>query len=143
MGTASEEIGAGAARSVRGRAPRCRRERRYRPALPFQRPKRSKVSVSSVSDRAIAIALVAGGAIGAPGAVAVTGVVLSTLGTTLFCPSVDGRAWYAAHAVAMPFLCAAFLFASRGGDRSWRLGVVVGLATLARLPIAAATPALA
>jgi hypothetical protein len=42
----------------------------------------------------------------------------------------------------MPFLCAAFLFAVRG-DRPWLLGAAVGLAALSRLPIAAATPALA
>jgi hypothetical protein len=36
--------------------------------------------------------------------VAITGAILSTFGTTLFFSSVDGRAWYAAHAVAMPFL---------------------------------------
>jgi hypothetical protein len=81
-------------------------------------------------------------AFGAPRAVAVTGTVLSALGTTLFFSSVDGRAWYDAHAVAMPFLCAAFLFAARG-DAPWMLGAAIGLATLSRLPIAAATPALA
>jgi len=79
---------------------------------------------------------------GAPRAVAITGTILSAFGTTLFFSSVDGRAWYDAHAVAMPFLCAAFLFAARG-DAPWRLGAVIGLATLSRLPVAAAAPALA
>ncbi|MDQ2951783.1 MAG: hypothetical protein M3R54_05925 [Chloroflexota bacterium] len=81
-------------------------------------------------------------AFGAPRAVATLGTVLSALGTTLFFSSVDGRAWFDAHAVAMPFLCAAFLFAVRG-DRPWLLGAAIGLAALSRLPIAAATPALA
>ena len=81
-------------------------------------------------------------AFGAPRAVAIAGTVLSAVGTTLFFSSVDGRAWFDAHAVAMPFLCAAFLFAARG-DRPWLLGMAIGLATLSRLPIAAATPALA
>jgi hypothetical protein len=81
-------------------------------------------------------------AAGAPRAVAIWGTVLSAVGTTLFFSSVDGRASFDAHAVAMPFLCAAFLFAARG-DRPWMLGAAIGLATLARLPIAAATPALA
>ena len=81
-------------------------------------------------------------AFGAPRLVAITGTVLSTFGTTLFFSSVDGRAWFAAHAVAMPFLCAALLFAARG-ERAWIVGVCIGLAALARLPVAAAAPALA
>ncbi len=81
-------------------------------------------------------------AYGAPRTLAVIGAVISTLGTTLFFSSVDGRAWYAAHAVAMPFLAAAFLFAARG-DRPWLVGACIGLAALARLPVAAAAPALA
>jgi hypothetical protein len=79
---------------------------------------------------------------GAPRLVAIAGAILSTFGTTLFFSSVDGRAWYAAHAVAMPFLSAAFLFAARG-ERAWLVGAFIGLAALARLPVAAAAPALA
>jgi hypothetical protein len=81
-------------------------------------------------------------AFGAPRLVAITGALLSTFGTTLFFSSVDGRAWYAAHAVAMPFLSAAFLFAARG-ERALLVGACIGLAALARLPVAAAFPALA
>lgn len=81
-------------------------------------------------------------AFGAPRLVAIIGAVLSTFGTTLFFSSVDGRAWYAAHAVAMPFLSAALLFAARG-ERAWLVGACIGLAALARLPVAAAAPALA
>jgi hypothetical protein len=81
-------------------------------------------------------------AFGSPRAVAIAGSVLSAAGTTLFFSSVDGRAWFAAHAVAMPFLCAAFYLAARGGT-PWLLGVAIGLAALSRLPIAVATPALA
>lgn len=81
-------------------------------------------------------------AFGAPRLVAITGALLSTVGTTLFFSSVDGRAWYAAHAVAMPFLSAALLFAARG-ERAWLVGVCIGLAALARLPVAAVAPALA
>lgn len=81
-------------------------------------------------------------AFGAPRAVAILGAALSAVGTTLFFSSVDGRAWFDAHAVAMPFLCAAFLLAARG-DRPWLVGVLIGLATLSRLPVVAATPALA
>jgi hypothetical protein len=81
-------------------------------------------------------------ALGAPRAVAIVGAILSTFGTTLFFSSVDGRAWYVAHAVAMPFLSAALLFAARG-ERAWLVGACIGLAALARLPVAAAAPALA
>jgi hypothetical protein len=81
-------------------------------------------------------------AFGAPRLVAIAGAVLSTFGTTLFFSSVDGRAWYAAHAVAMPFLSAALLFAARG-ERALLVGACIGLAALARLPVAAAFPALA
>lgn len=81
-------------------------------------------------------------AFGAPRLVAITGALLSTFGTTLFFSSVDGRAWYAAHAVALPFLSAALLFAARG-ERALLVGAFIGLAALARLPVAAAAPALA
>jgi uncharacterized membrane protein (DUF441 family) len=81
-------------------------------------------------------------AFGAPRPIAIAGALLSTFGTTLFFSSVDGRAWYAAHAVAMPFLSAALLFAARG-ERAWIVGACIGLAALARLPVAAAAPAIA
>lgn len=81
-------------------------------------------------------------AFGAPRGVAIVGCALSALGTTLFFSSVDGRAWFDAHAVAMPFLSAALLFAARG-DPAWLVGAAIGLATLSRLPEAAAAPALA
>ena len=81
-------------------------------------------------------------AYGAPRAIAVTGALLSAFGTTLFFSSADGRSWFAAHAVAMLFTSLAFWIASRGGP-AWWIGVAVGLAALARLPVAAAAPALA
>ena len=79
---------------------------------------------------------------GAPRFVAVVGALLSAFGTTLLFTSADGRSWNAAHAVAMLFLTVAFLVAARGGP-AWGVGVAIGLAALARLPVAAATPALA
>ena len=81
-------------------------------------------------------------AYGAPRWIALTGALLSAFGTTLFFTSVDGRSWYAAHAVAMLWTSVAFLIASRGGP-GWGIGAAVGLAALARLPVAAAVPALA
>jgi hypothetical protein len=103
----------------------------------------SQVLVSRIAGGASAgILYLAIRAFGAPRAVAITGALLSTFGTTLFFSSVDGRAWYAAHAMAMPFLSAAFLFAARG-ERAWLVGAAIGLAALARLPVAAAAPALA
>src|SRR5207253_6410834 len=70
-------------------------------------------------------------AFGVSRALALAGTILSAFGTTLFFSSVDGRAWYDAHAIAMPFLCAAFLFAARG-ERAWLVGVCIGLAALSR-----------
>ncbi|HEV2249331.1 MAG TPA: hypothetical protein VGT60_02355 [Candidatus Limnocylindria bacterium] len=81
-------------------------------------------------------------AYGAPRAVAIAGALLSAFGTTLLFTSADGRSWYAAHAVAMLFTTIAFLVASRGGG-AWWVGAAIGLAALARLPVAAAAPALA
>ena len=80
-------------------------------------------------------------AYGSPRLVALSGALLSAFGTTLLFSSADGRAWFAAHSVAMLFTSIAFLVASRGGP-AWALGAAIGLATLARLPVAAATPAL-
>ncbi len=81
-------------------------------------------------------------AYGAPRWVAVAGALVSVFGTTLLFSSVDGRSWYAAHSVAVLFGSAAFWVAARGGP-SWAIGAMIGLAALARLPVAAATPALA
>ena len=81
-------------------------------------------------------------AYGAPRLVALAGALLSAFGTTLLLSSADGRAWFAAHSVAMLFTTLAFLVAARGGPAVW-VGVAIGLAALARLPVAAATPALA
>ena len=81
-------------------------------------------------------------AYGAPRWVALTGALLSAFGTTLFFTSADGRAWFAAHAVAMLFTSIAFLIAARGGA-AFGVGIAIGLAALARLPVAAAVPALA
>lgn len=81
-------------------------------------------------------------AYGAPRWVSLTGALVSAFGTTLFFSSVDGRSWFAAHAVAMLFTTVAFLIAARGGP-AWGVGTAIGLAALARLPVAAAVPALA
>jgi hypothetical protein len=81
-------------------------------------------------------------AYGTPRLVAIAGALLSAFGTTLLFTSADGRSWYAAHAVAMLFTTIAFLIAARGGH-AWWVGAAIGLAALARLPVAAATPALA
>jgi hypothetical protein len=115
-------------------------------AMPFATvlsPALAQVLVSRIAGGAsMGILYLALRAFGAPRLVAITGSLLSGLGTTLLFSSVDGRAWYAAHAVAMPFLSAAFLFAARG-ERAWLVGALIGLAALARLPVAAAAPALA
>jgi hypothetical protein len=81
-------------------------------------------------------------AYGAPRLVALAGAALSAFGTTLLFSSADGRAWFAAHAVAMLWTSVAFWLAARGGP-AWGIGAAVGLAALARLPVALAFPALA
>jgi hypothetical protein len=81
-------------------------------------------------------------AYGAPRWVALSGSLLSAFGTTLLFTSADGRSWFAAHAVAMLFTSIAFFIAARGGA-AWGIGFAIGLAALARLPVAAAVPALA
>src|SRR5258708_33715236 len=79
-------------------------------------------------------------AYGAPRITAIAGALLSAFGTTLLFTSADGRSWFAAHAVAMLFTAIAFLIAARGGP-AWGVGAAIGLAALARLPVAAAAPA--
>src|SRR5712691_10272135 len=81
-------------------------------------------------------------AYGAPRRYALAGAVLSAFGTTLFFTSVDGRAWYAAHAASMLFLAGAFAVAARGGN-AVAVGALIGISALARLPVALAAPALA
>ncbi|HET8568611.1 MAG TPA: hypothetical protein VFM93_06465 [Candidatus Limnocylindria bacterium] len=81
-------------------------------------------------------------AYGAPRWVAVTGAVLSAFGTTLLFSAADARVWYAAHSVAVLFASAALLVAARGGP-AWQVGALVGLAALARLPVAGAALGLA
>src|SRR5256886_7793340 len=81
-------------------------------------------------------------AFGAPRGYALIGAMLSTFGTTLFFSSVDGRAWYAAHAASMLFLALAFAVAARGGN-AVAVGALIGISALARLPVAFAAPALA
>ena len=81
-------------------------------------------------------------AFGAPRTFALAGALLSAFGTTLFFSSVDGRAWYAAHAASMLFLSGAFAVAARGGN-AVAIGALIGVSALARLPVALAAPALA
>jgi hypothetical protein len=81
-------------------------------------------------------------AYGTPRWVGIAGALLSAFGTTLLFTSADGRSWFAAHAVAMLFASVAFYLAARGGP-AWGVGVAIGLAALARLPVAAAFPVLA
>jgi hypothetical protein len=113
------------------------------PIVAFASTAVAQVLASRIAGGASAGFLYAGlRAYGAPRAYAIAGAALSTVGTTLFFSSVDGRAWYAAHAVAMLFLSASFAVAARGGA-PWVVGALLGVAALARLPVAAAFPALA
>src|SRR5207249_383917 len=77
------------------------------PIVPFASTAAAQVIASRIAGGVSAGILYLGlRAYGAPRAYAVAGVLLSAFGTTLFFSSVDGRAWYAAHAAAMLFLAA-------------------------------------
>jgi len=113
------------------------------PLVPFAGPAIAQGLVAQLAGGASAgVLYLALRALGTPRAVAIAGVVLSALGTTLLFSSVDGRAWYAAHSVAVLFAATALLFAARG-ERGLLVGACIGLAALARLPVAAAFPPLA
>ena len=113
------------------------------PIVPFASTAAAQVIASRIAGGVSAGILYLGlRAYGAPRAYAVAGVLLSAFGTTLFFSSVDGRAWYAAHAAAMLFLSAAFAVAAKGGA-PWAVGALIGVSALARLPVAACFPALA
>ena len=113
------------------------------PLVPFLPTAVAQVIVSRLAGGASAGVLYYGlRAYGAPRTYAVAGALLSALGTTLFFSSVDGRAWYAAHSASMLFLASAFAVAARGGN-ALAIGALIGLAALARLPVALAAPALA
>ncbi|MBM4421118.1 MAG: hypothetical protein FJ034_05970 [Chloroflexi bacterium] len=113
------------------------------PLQPFVATAAAQVLVSQIFGGASAGLLYLGlRAYGAPARTSVAGVVVSALGSTLFFTAADGRAWFAAHGVAVFFGSAAFWVAAMG---RWPvlLGALIGLAALARLPFAAATPGLA
>jgi hypothetical protein len=113
------------------------------PLLPFLSSAVSQVVVSRVAGGASAgVLYYALRGFGAPRLFALAGAILSAFGTTLLFTSVDGRAWYIAHAVAMLFLTGAFAVAARGGAPV-AVGALVGAGALARLPVAASFPALA
>jgi hypothetical protein len=113
------------------------------PLVPFFPTSVAQVVASRIAGGASAGVLYYGlRAYGAPRAHAVAGALLSAFGTTLFFSSVDGRAWYAAHAASMLFLASAFAVAARGGN-AMAVGALIGISALARLPVALAAPALA
>jgi hypothetical protein len=113
------------------------------PFVPFLSTATAQVVASRIAGGASAGVLYAAlRASGAPRRYAVLGAILSAFGTTLFFTSVDGSAWYAAHAASMLFLSGAFAVAARGGS-GWLIGSLVGISALARLPLAAVTPVLA
>src|SRR5213594_1335712 len=111
--------------------------------VPFFSTALAQVLVSRIAGGASAgVLYYALRAYGAPRRYALAGAALSAFGTTLFFTSVDGRAWYAAHAVSLLFLAASFAVAARGGPPV-AIGALLGASALARLSVAAAMPALA
>lgn len=98
------------------------------------------------------LSALAGGASGAPLYLALrrlavprafdlAAVACSTFGTTLWVSAVDGRSWYAADAIAVLVLSLA-LWAAVAGAPSMAVGAVLGVATLARLPLVLVAPGL-
>jgi hypothetical protein len=113
------------------------------PLVPFFSTAVAQVVASRIAGGASAGVLYYGlRAYGAPRTYAVAGALFSAFGTTLFFSSVDGRAWFAGHSASMLFLAGAFAIAARGGN-ALAVGALIGLAALARLPVALAAPALA
>ena len=113
------------------------------PLVPFLPTAVAQVVASRIAGGASAGVLYYGlRAYGAPRTWALAGALLSAFGTTLLFSSVDGRAWFAGHSASMLFLALAFAVAARGGN-AMAVGALVGLAALARLPVALAAPALA
>jgi hypothetical protein len=113
------------------------------PFVPFFSTAAAQVIASRVAGGASAGVLYAAlRAYGASRRYALAGAILSAFGTTLFFTSVDGRAWFAAHAASMLFLSASLAVAARGGSGPL-IGSLVGISALARLPLAAVTPVLA
>ncbi len=113
------------------------------PLIPFYSTTVAQVIASRVAGGASAgVLYYAVRGYGAPRSYALVGAILSAFGTTLFFSSVDGRAWYAAHAAAMLFLAGSFAVAARSGAPAL-VGALLGMSALARLPVALAAPALA
>jgi hypothetical protein len=113
------------------------------PLLPFLGTAAAQVVASRIAGGASAgVLYYALRAYGAPRLYALAGALVSAFGTTLFFSSVDGRAWYAAHAASMLFLSGSFAVAARGGSPAL-VGALLGVSALARLPVAAAAPAVA
>ncbi|MGH2377546.1 MAG: hypothetical protein ACRDGT_03655 [Candidatus Limnocylindria bacterium] len=80
--------------------------------------------------------------LGAPRSLAVTTVVFTIAGTTLWLNASDGRAWYFAHAAAVLFASLA-VYAALDGRPAWLVAGLLGAGALARLPLFLAAPALA
>ncbi len=99
-----------------------------------------------------ALSVVCGGLSAAPMYLALRGLavprqlalvvtLLGSFGTTLWVSAADGRSWYAADAVAVLFTSAALALAVRRAP-ALAIGVVLGAAALARLPVMLAAPGL-
>ena len=112
------------------------------PLVPFGGHDEIEVFVSAVFGALSVVPLfLALRALTVPRAVAVWCASLSAFGTTLLFTSVDGRSWFAAHATAVFFVSLAlYLAASRRS--AFLIGLCLGVAALARTPVALAAPGL-
>lgn len=111
------------------------------PLLPFGDPAKIQTFLSALAGGASAAPLyLALRGLRLPRSLAITSVTLSTFGTTLWVSAADGRSWFAADAIAVLLLSLAF-WAAVAGASPVLVGVALGAAALARLPLVLAVPA--
>jgi hypothetical protein len=112
------------------------------PAVPFGAHDQIEVFVSALFGALSIVPLfLALRALAVPRGLAIWCAILSSFGTTLLFTSVDGRAWFAAHATAVFFLAAALYLAATRRS-AVLIGLCVGAAALARTPAGLALPGL-
>lgn len=106
------------------------------PFLPFFEPGLAQTVASGFAGGLSAIpAYLALRHLGAPVRIAVPTTIFAIVGTTLWFTAADGRAWYISHSVAV--LAGSFaVYAAVAGRAPLVVGVLIGLAALARYPMA-------
>lgn len=112
------------------------------PLVPFGAHDEIEVFVSAVFGALSIVPLfLALRALSVPRGLATWCALLSAFGTTLLFTSVDGRAWFAAHATAMFFTSLALYFAATRRS-ALLIGACIGAAALGRTSVGLAAPGL-